>query len=415
MDLAQTLVRSVVRAFYDPRQMDARHIVIIDALITHSALRDDDLSYLMSQNSKDLHKICGRLQEDRFIRRHTRSEMREGQQRPSTRIYYYIDYRQAIDAIKWRVYNLDKSVQGNAVPAAEKKEYFCNICKSEWTVMEVLDNPGRLGFNCHRCGSLLVHDPERQSGGHEQSTRLNNQLKFITDLLPQIDSKPIPDVTFEDAIRVAKKPVRDATNQVAASVVVEDSAKPTAVRGMVDTGPKSIAINITASDGPSEAEKEAERARKDKIAEQNALPEWHTTSTVTGISYAGNANAANVTKDEDEDQKPDADSLNAKENAELDDLFARLKQQQEAEAARKAAEDEEDEQEEDDEEEFEDAILPSTAGNTTSQGEKRAASSVDTSAADTPASEERSAKRVKVEEPTMDDDSDDEELAFEDV
>lgn len=30
-------------------------------------LRDDDLAYLMSINTKDLHKICGKLREDRFL------------------------------------------------------------------------------------------------------------------------------------------------------------------------------------------------------------------------------------------------------------------------------------------------------------------------------------------------------------
>ncbi len=68
MDLAQTLVRSVVRAFYDDHQtFDRRHILVVDALVIHSALRDDDMSYLMNMNLKDLHKICGRLREDRFI------------------------------------------------------------------------------------------------------------------------------------------------------------------------------------------------------------------------------------------------------------------------------------------------------------------------------------------------------------
>lgn len=68
MDLAQTLVRSVVRAFYDDsKTFDRRHILVVDALIIHSALRDDDMSYLMNMNLKDLHKICGRLREDRFI------------------------------------------------------------------------------------------------------------------------------------------------------------------------------------------------------------------------------------------------------------------------------------------------------------------------------------------------------------
>ncbi|KAK6073012.1 transcription initiation factor iie subunit alpha [Seiridium cupressi] len=414
MDLAQTLVRSVVRAFYDPREVDTRHIVIVDALITHSALRDDDLSYLMAQNTKDMSKICANLQADRFIHQHVRAELREGQQKATSRRYYYIDYRQAIDAIKWRVYHLDKSVQGNTVPAAEKKEYFCPLCKSDWTAMEVLDNTSEKGFLCHRCGSVLVHDPDRQSGGHEQSTRLNSQLKFITDLLPQLDSVEIPNNTFETALEAARPVVRDATNQVAPSVVVESSDKPTAVRGMADTGPKSIAISITAINGPSEAEKDAEKARKEKIAQQNALPSWHTTSTVTGISYDGTAStkAAGAT---DEDKKPDANSLDAEEDEKLAEIFEKVRQEQEAEAARRAAAaDEDDEEEDEEDEEFEDAI-PMVV-DTSFAGEKRTiASSGDTSAADTPASEDRPSKKVKVEEPANDGDSDEEDVAFEDV
>jgi transcription initiation factor TFIIE subunit alpha len=62
MDLAVTLVKAVLRAFYPTRE-----ILVIDALILHEALRDDDLAYLMSINTKDLHKICGKLREDRFL------------------------------------------------------------------------------------------------------------------------------------------------------------------------------------------------------------------------------------------------------------------------------------------------------------------------------------------------------------
>ncbi|ORY71544.1 uncharacterized protein BCR38DRAFT_329517 [Pseudomassariella vexata] len=411
MDLAQTLVRSVARAFYDPRAVDTRHIVIVDALIIHSALRDDDLAYLMSQNTKDLHKICGRLKEDRFIQVHVRPELREGQQRPTNRTYYYIDYRQAIDAIKWKVYALDKAVQGNAIPAQEKKEYFCSFCNAEWTTMEVLDSWSIQGFKCHRCSRLLVHDPERQSGGHVQSTRLNNQLKFITDLLPQLDSVFIPDNTFEAALAAARPVERDATNRVAASTVVETEAKPTAVRGLADMGPKSIAINITAADGPSEAEKEAERIRKEKIAQQNALPEWHTTSTVSGITFAEVASASSFKK-EDDDTKADNEDLTAEDAEDLNEWMLTLKRQAEAEAARKALEDDEDEEDDEEEEEFEDI----TATNESSTGaEKRGPSSGDTSAADTPASDEKAAKKVKVEEPTNKNDSEDEDMAFEDV
>jgi transcription initiation factor TFIIE subunit alpha len=81
MELAQQLVRSCARAFYD-----TKHILVIDALIIHSAyvsdhlsvpqkedsnpvsrLRDDDMAYLMGMHTKELHKLCGRLREDRFL------------------------------------------------------------------------------------------------------------------------------------------------------------------------------------------------------------------------------------------------------------------------------------------------------------------------------------------------------------
>lgn len=79
MDLAQTLVRSVMRSFYD-----TKHILVIDALIIHSvyvscldmnpkanvdlnSLRDDDMAFLMGMNTKELHKLCGKLREDRFL------------------------------------------------------------------------------------------------------------------------------------------------------------------------------------------------------------------------------------------------------------------------------------------------------------------------------------------------------------
>ncbi|KAI3330953.1 hypothetical protein F4824DRAFT_491874 [Ustulina deusta] len=412
MDLAQELVRSVARTFFNSPDIDTRHVLIVDALVMHSALRDDDLSYLMSMNLKDLHRICAKLRDERLLQVHVRPELREGQQRPTNRTYYYIDYRQAIDAIKWRVYHLDKAVQGNARPASEKKEYFCRRCRAEWTQMEVLDkvDPVR-GFICHRCDDVLIFDPEREAGGHEQSTKLNNQLRFITDMLPKLDAMVVPENTFEIAHAAALPVVRDATNQAAPSIVVESMAKPTAVKGMANTGPQSIAVDITELEGPTEAERKAEQERKEKIAQSNALPAWHVQSTVTGASYAG-ANPLPVAKADEEEEKKPADQVDdTMHSEEVTNLFEMLARQQAEEAQRKEAEAEDSDEEEDDgddeEEEFED-IMNNT-------GEKRHASSGTTSVADTPASEERPPKKVKVEEPADEADSDDEDVAFEDV
>ncbi|TGJ78641.1 hypothetical protein E0Z10_g10121 [Xylaria hypoxylon] len=412
MDLAQQLVRSVARTFFNSPDIDTRHVLIVDALVIHSALRDDDLSYLMSMNLKDLHRICAKLRDERLLQVHVRPELREGQQRPTNRTYYYIDYRQAIDAIKWRVYHLDKAVQGNSKPASEKKEYFCRRCSAEWTQMEVLDKVDPIrGFICHRCDDILVFDPEREAGGHEQSTKLNNQLRFITDTLPKLDAMVVPENTFETAHASARPVVRDATNQAAPSIVVESMAKPTAVKGMANTGPQSIAVDITELEGPTEAEKKSEQERKEKIAQSNALPSWHVQSTVTGTSYTG-VNPLPVAKaDEDEDKKPTDQVDDTMHSEEVTNLFEMLARQQAEEARRKEVEaddsDDEEDDQDDDEGEFEDII-----NNT---GEKRQLSSGTTSVADTPASEERPPKKVKVEVPADDVDSDDEDVAFEDV
>lgn len=346
LSVAQELIRCVVRAFYETRD-----IIILDAVIRHSALRDDDLSYLMHMNLKDLHKACGRLREARLLNVQTQAEAKVGQQRANNRTYYYIDYRKAVDCIKWKVYQMTKSIQKPPVPASERKEFFCTRCGAEWTQLEVLDKCGPAGFLCHKCNAVLQHDPRRHAEGHEESSALNDQLKFITDRLQKIDALTVPVYDFEVAFKRRLPVTRSATHQVAETTVV-DQLRPTAVKGLQNTGPKSVQVVISNADGPSEAEKEAERERKEKAAKQNALPSWIAQSTVSGEFFEGTINNTVGTMSTmiDEDEKPTHEAS----HAELNDVFARLKAEQEA--ARQTDEEMGEEDEEGDEDEFEDVI-----------------------------------------------------------
>lgn len=350
--------------------------------------------------------------------------MREGQARPITRIYYYIDYRQTIDAIKWRVYNITKDIQGTTVPASEKKEYFCGRCKSEWTQMEVLDNFGPEGFVCHRCGHALRHDLDRNSAGHEQSTRLNNQFKFVTDLLQQIDQVHIPDNTFEVALGNARPVIRDSSNPGIRSVPVDIGGnRPTAVKGLANTGPKSMAVSISAADGLTEADKAAEIARREKIAEQNALPAWMSNSTITGESFSGTVAAPSIGKVDETDGKNQEGHVFAfeKDHKDIDDVFARLKAEQERKELEEDEYGSDDEIEDEDEDgDFEDVVATGVnLGPTTP-----VALSVDAPQGgqwvfngEGNLADERPAKKVKVESPLRDieDEESDEDLEFEDV
>ncbi|KAI9830078.1 MAG: hypothetical protein M1826_005071 [Phylliscum demangeonii] len=289
MDLAKTLIRSVARAFYE-----TNHVLVVDALLIHSALRDDDLAHLLGMQVKELRKLCAKLDEHRLLAVHSRQETREGMQRPISRTWYYIDFRQTLDAIKYRIYRVTKEVEALIRPTEEKKDYHCPRCRSRWTQMEVLDNPGIDGFDCHKCGTTLERDEDgagADGGGHEMQSKLMKQLEPLLILLPRIDAVVIPDTSFEQALGSAVPVPRNQTTHPSAASTAADILKasggiPTAVKGMAPTAVQRIEVDLTSSAEKTAAEQAAEAERKARIAEQNALPVWHTNSTVTGDQTA---------------------------------------------------------------------------------------------------------------------------------
>ncbi|KAL2119444.1 hypothetical protein VTJ04DRAFT_6405 [Mycothermus thermophilus] len=277
MDYAKTLIRKVMRAFYTTQE-----VLIIEALVTHSALRDDDLAYLMKMNLKDLHRLCAGLRDGRYLAVHTRPETLPGKQRPMHRTYYYIDYRQAVDAIKWRVYKTDKDMQSSVKPVDESKEYSCPRCKAQWSQLEVLDHCSAEGFLCQRCNAVLQLNKAQETPGHQQLSRMNNQFRFMTDLLQEIDKTVVPECTFDKAIAAARPVVRDATHEVPTSVPVDTTFnKPSAVKGLANVGPKTM--HVTISDD-NEQERLEEKRRKERFLKENALPTWITESSVPAPS-----------------------------------------------------------------------------------------------------------------------------------
>ncbi|KAH8882813.1 hypothetical protein GQ53DRAFT_753348 [Thozetella sp. PMI_491] len=282
-DLAKTLVRSVVRAFNSVQET-----LVVDALVTHVALIDSDLGKIMKMNMKDLHRLCASLRDQRLLVIAERSEMLEGKARPIKRTWYFIDYRQSIDAIKWRLYRCDKEMQAIARPT-EEKDYSCPMCGAQWTQMEVLDNPSANGFLCHTCGGVLIHSRGQASPGHQQSARMNNQFKFMAELLPAIDSAAIPECTFDQAYADRRPIVNDSPHEMPFSTPSDLPFKPVAVKGTAVAAPKTMTVTI--SDNNEESTIEA-RKRREEHLRQNALPVWMTQSSVpTGSNPSSSTDA----------------------------------------------------------------------------------------------------------------------------
>lgn len=318
--------------------------------------------------------------------------------------------------------------------------------------MEVLDKFSPQGFLCHRCGFLLTHDIENNRGGHEQSTKLSGQFKFITELLPEIDKVVIPENTFEQALASQRKVVRDATNPAYETAPIDPSAeRPTAVRGMANVGPTSISVTLTTDEGPTQADLAAQQARKEQLAAQNALPQHFTHSTITGKQVKFDAeqplftsSLASLDPDKKDIAAVDTPSMNGDGAAEIDDYFARLKAEQAKEAEQE--QDEEFETDEEDEDDFEDVVpgtgsgagtpassfggadlkatsMPSglhsamkKSGSPSGSGTSTGVTSPVTGPG-TPNDDGRPAKKVRIEEPAPkeEDEESEEDVEFEDV
>ncbi|KAJ4298135.1 hypothetical protein N0V90_006034 [Kalmusia sp. IMI 367209] len=361
LELGKVFVKTVVRMFYD-----TEHIVVIDALIYHGALTLSDLVLVLDagKNSKTVGKFCGKLKEGGLITVYARQETREGAMKATTREYFYIDYRRAIDAVKYKIHKVDSRIKKDAKPTAEKMEFRCAQCKSEWTTMDVLDNVDHLGrdsgFLCKRCNfplTALGDDDGPEPENDDTPAKFNRQFKPLLDLMQQIDGVTIPAIEGKDALEAAVELPRDKEVNPGArhEVVPEYTVKPTAVKGTNNVVEK-IEVQIASNSEYNEAARAAEKERQEKISAQNQLPAWHTKSTVdktqdsssAAVSIAANGTETPTIKSETVDIKSDA--------GHLDDVFAQIA----AERAKAEEEEEDDEDEEDDE--FEDALVDTPGG-----------------------------------------------------
>ncbi|OJJ01458.1 hypothetical protein ASPVEDRAFT_41036 [Aspergillus versicolor CBS 583.65] len=435
MDLANTLIRTVARSFYE-----TRHILVIDALFIHSVLHAEDLAFLLGMQQKDLRKLCAKLREDRLIAVNTRAEIRDGSTRPVNREYYYIPLHPVVDAIKFKVSKLTSTIKLQYTPSQERKEYICLRCGTEWTELDVLSLYSDEGFECQNCGAILerTEDVKGSEGidrtGHEKNSKLMAQLDGMLKLLKQIDSVEIPPNDFDTAWDHKIDVIRNQhTNPTRAAIVVP-SKKQEAVRGNLKTDAGALEISLTSTEEKSAAEQKEEAARKAALEKQNALPVWHTHSTVsTGAGNAGAIKSENDVKvkpelKEEEDQKPNL--------VDLDDKVAAYYAEMEREKALQAQEDASSAEDDSDEfDEFEDvggvsasdtaspAVGGTSAPTSAPAGIKReldtdsgtSAPQTTTGTPSTPADEGPAAKKIKTEPEIKKEESDEDDEEFEDV
>ncbi|KAG4303539.1 hypothetical protein PCK1_000057 [Pneumocystis canis] len=288
LNVIHRLIRRVGSAFYE-----AKDCILLEALLKHSALRDDHLSMIMDMQLKEVRKICGGLKEDRMIDEdYCRIEAKEGYPRQIGRTYYFINYRATIDAIKWRMHKLVRTVDDHMRKDFDTKGYICPTCARQYTSLDAVSlvSSDWMNFLCIDCGTALKDNEEsfEVTDSQERLSRLMNQMSKIISSLKEVDEIVVPDNTFVMAIANAIPPDFDVITSLE---YIEPSPHNNVISSAAShtiTAPEpSISIDFD-SEFNGTIKVVNEKQKKDSVA-QNDIPIWHTQSTVMGdIGHVNN-------------------------------------------------------------------------------------------------------------------------------
>lgn len=278
-DTVRSLLRFVARGFYDKAV-----VLIIDALIIHLVLSEEDLVYLLGMKPKEVRAQCYRLVEDRIILSHYQRE--ESQSRVFNRVYYYIRVTTAIDAIKWKVHFLVHTMKEEMTQYGNPQGYVCPRCGKRVSQLDaislLLDD--RTHFECDNCGGTLTEDDTSQQAYIRQARleKLMVQVDPVIAYLKRIDDMTIQDNSFEAALTKAV-PALSAANGTLGAYAIARGRKAGTVAAAAQKSQATLHVSISANDENLQKEQE-EREERQKKLEQNALPSWHAASTVEKAS-----------------------------------------------------------------------------------------------------------------------------------
>ncbi len=172
-------------------------------------------------------------------------------------------------------------------------------------------------------------------------------------------------MAFNSALPVQRNQL---INPIAATAPIgpDASAASRTVKGMAQTATR-IEVDLTSNEEKSAAQQLAEAERKARLAEQNALPVWHTNSTVSGEVTALGSREEAARRERDQllaVQAEEEEEKKASEAAEMTDevaqYYAQLARDQQK-AQQEAAESDEEEEDDDDDDDEEEGVFEDVA------------------------------------------------------
>lgn len=279
------LIRYVARGFYG-----RPYVLILDAVLVHSVLSEDDLSHLLGIQRKELRSLCNRLIDDRLLTVHVQREEGINGMRPTTKTYYFIHFTEAIDGVKWKVHQVVQGIQKDLKADSSPQGYICPVCKTKYSQLDAMAllNFEKNEFMCSLCNEPLIEDDTGKIAKENQVkySKLMKQLEPLITYLRKIDEHTIPENNFETSLS-KMVPAVATTN---ATYTVSNFRKNTKMfdrnsylnntSSMVAGARSQATLHVDISTDGDDLQREKQAIEQDEKRKQNALPSWHEESTI---------------------------------------------------------------------------------------------------------------------------------------
>jgi len=273
------LARIVVRGFYS-----VEDALIIDMLVRHPCMREDDVAGLLKFDKKMLRARMTMLKNDKFLQVKPRIETDE-EGKVVKMNCYYINYRSFVNVVKYKLDHMRKRMETSERDQASRSLFKCMQCDKNFTDLEAnqLIDFATGEMRCTHCGGTV--DEDEASGPQQDSrqllARFNSEMKSLYELLHLVENVNLaPDLLDPEPVDIdilTGKKSKSAAGRGGPEGGGDENGKwADRTGGFRDEGQQvKIAIGDAAED--------------DKKPKKNVVPVWITNSAIDAPSDGGGA------------------------------------------------------------------------------------------------------------------------------
>ena len=189
----QQLVRRVTRGFYGTSAA-----IIVDLLVRHPCVKEDDLLEVLHFERKQLRVIIGSLRADKLLKARMRVET-DSEGRMTRHNYYFINYTVFVNVVKFKLDHMRRRIEVDERESTSRASFVCPKCDKAFTDLDAdqLFDFVSQSFLCTYCGSEVQEETAAPPAAHARSlmVKFNEQIEPIYELLREIeDVKLAPEI-----------------------------------------------------------------------------------------------------------------------------------------------------------------------------------------------------------------------------